>query len=684
MPLVRFLGFPDGETVTIAASQDGASDEATLSNWNVVPTVQISVTRAPSAAQYAPEAVWFEAEATNFNTDPVPAGALVYDPAFHEIEYVWDFGDPGDTFAAPQNVPAEFKDANSAGGMIASHVFRQPGTYTVTCTARRVVDPDTMEVEEAVSSTTITIGDADTIWTADNTIVVAHDGDFSGAPPSNFQCTEWTEQSAGGDPWFWNSVNWLGVLNGAGGGPATDAPVRVLFKRGGDFTTDIAEGMSWSNFYQRQYSYIYYGGWGSGAKPISNRALCLGLAGRAMTWDGVEIRDTYDDVTESGNRETLVTISGGGYALLTECDLNRGGTGISLTNASVVAPLQLTVHDCVLEKIASYGLITTTRPVDYDGLGSRDRIAYLGCRDLDTGNAPHGRATGNGAGNSQGPIRSNGNEDLIVASSDLYSRYGWTGKGVWSDGVPATAEQPCLRVFSSGGSGGGVPNGRTVVSRCTGEGAEFFTVTSLFQDRPPFGNLLIDQVIHVGSASTNTFGVSEMGAITVRNFLGIKPNVPAAFGMSSLIYFANFPHDSAVTWDEDARLAEPIRMHNNSFILLREVDLEQGAFGLIDNFDTFTDANNVTYVPLSPAQPRHEDIAPFDSTELWDVRYLGRLEAEDGGVLQTQFAAPDGSASLYRPQPGSPVVGSTIGLAAYSDLLGTPRTTTQSRGAIEP
>jgi len=683
MPLVRFLGFPDGETVSIAASQGGASDEATLANWNVVPTVEIEVTRAPSDARVAPEAVWFEAVATNFNTEPAPVGSLVYDPAFHEIEYVWDFGDPGDSFAAPQNVPAQFKDANTTTGMIASHVYRQPGSYTVTCTARRVVDPDTMEVEEAVSTTTVMIGDPDVLWNASNTIVVAHDGDFTGAPASNWQCTHWRNEGG-----FWGNdpLHWMGVLNKAATpDPVNDQPVRVLFKRGGDYTTGVAEGIAWSNGGTHKYSFVYLGAWGEGAKPITNKVSALALDGRAMMWDGWDIRDTYDDVTMTGDQRTLMVLRGGGMNVVTNCDLSRASLGISVMSSNHPNPHLFVVHDCTFSKLGSYGIITSAnRSANWDGSGSRDRIAILGCRDVDTGNAPHSSAGGAGVGNSQGPIRLNGAEDAVIASCDFYSRYGWTGKGSWPDGVGATAEQPILRLFSSGAPENGAPNGRNVVTRCAGEGSEFFTVTSLFQNRPPFGNLVIDQVIHVGSAAMNTFGVVEAGAVTIRNFLGIVPAVQDAFDVNSLIYFADFPHDSALTWDTAARLVEPIRMHNNSFIVLREASLGLTAFGLIDKFVNYTDENTVTYVPLSPGLSRHEDIAPFDTTELWDARYLGRLEGGDNGILQTQFAPPDGTVSLYRPQTGSPVIGTTMGLMAYSDLLGTPRIQTRSRGAVEP
>ena len=683
MPLVRFLGFPDGETVSIAASQGGASDEATLANWNVVPTVEIAVTRAPSAAQVAPEAVWFEAVATNFSTDPAPAGSLVYDPVFHEIEYVWDFGDPGDTFAAPQNVPTQFRDANTTTGMIASHVYRQPGTYTVTCTARRVVDAETMEVEEAVSTTTVTIADPDSFWNASNTIVVAHDGDFTGAPASNWQCTNWDNE---GGFWAFDPNHWMGVLHKAATpDPVSDQPVRVLFKRGGTYLpTSVSEGIAWPNG-THKYSYVYFGAWGDGAKPITNKVNALALDGRSMMWDGWDIRDTYDDVTQTGDQRTLMVLRGGGMTVVTNCDLSRASSGISVLNANHPNPHLFVVHDCTFSKLGSYGIITSAnRTANWDGNGSRDRIAILGCRDVDTGSAPHSSGGGSGVGNSQGPVRLNGAEDAVIASCDFYSRYGWTGKGSWPDGVGATAEQPILRLFSSGAPANGQPNGRAVVTRCTGEGSEFFTVTSLFQDRPPFGNLVIDQAIHVASPAMSTFGVVEAGAVTIRNFLGIAPNVSGTFELASLIYFADFPHDSALTWDTTARLLEPIRLHNNSFILLREVGLTQTAFGLIDNFINYSDENTVTYAPLSPAQPRHEDIAPFDSTELWDARYLGRLEIGDNGVLQTQFAPPDGTVSLYRPQAGSPVIGTAIGLTAYSDLLGNPRLQTRSRGAIEP
>lgn len=677
MPLIRFLGFPDGETVSLGAAQSGLSDSASQGDWNVIPEVAIEVTRSNTDARFAPEAIWFEAHPSNFGTSPAPAASIAYDPEFHEIEYVWDFGDPGDVFAAPQNVPDFFRDANSATGQITSHVYRQPGTYTVTCTARRVVDPDKMELEEAVGTFEIVVGDADTRWSAANTIVVALDGDFTGAPASDYQATR-TEN----DFWWTKPDHWARALNDVPDGGA----VRVLFKRGEDyseFNNGFAHGndASQGNFHQ----FVYFGAWGTGDAPISGPVNLTGLNGGAMVWDGVQILDDYDDVTQTGSSDTLWQTRGGGYALITNCTMRGGGGGV-LSNGGSPAingssdPMWLSIHDTTISSVATYGLFIDARADNYDGLGGRDRVAQIGCLDIDAGTAPHSGT------NRQGPVRTAGREDLLLIGNEYYSRFGFTGQGAWpADGVSATAEQPCLRLFQAGQPEEGTErNGRVVVSRCTGEGSEFFSAASLFENPPPVGNLVVDQVIHVGSASCTAFAFFEMGAVTIRNSLWIKPDVPDAFGLNTLFAVELSPHDSALTWDQAARQAEPIALYGNSFMVLGASDLVLGPFSAIDSFDTYSETNSLTYMPANPSNPRHEDFAPFDSTKLWTLRYEGRLEASDNGILQTQYAPPDGSASLYQPLPGSPVIGTAVGALPVVDLLGRPRAATRSRGALEP
>jgi hypothetical protein len=54
-------------------------------------------------------------------------------------------------------------------------------------------------------------------------------------------------------------------------------------------------------------------------------------------------------------------------------------------------------------------------------------------------------------------------------------------------------------------------------------------------------------------------------------------------------------------------------------------------------------------------------------------------------VLQTQYRPPPDTVALYRPLPGSPVIGEAIaGYVSLWDLLGNPRWPTLTRGALEP
>ncbi len=661
-----------------AAASRGART-TTPAAWTVVASaarLRIDVTRAPEAARYAPEAVWFEAIPEGFDLEPKPADAFAYRPEFHQIEYVWDFGEAGARFAAPQNLPDAYRDANSATGQITAHVFQTGGQKRVRCIARRVVDAETMEIEEAVAEVTLDIGDPDTLWTEFNTVVVAQDGDFAGAPPG---ARATTVAHSDAEPWWSTPRHWLTQVNRLIG--EGERSIRVLFKRGEAYPTYLFKPNTRA---PHIVSFMLFGAWGDPQRyPPSFPRLGAGYAGwsngQAFVFQGVRAINDYNPITETGTQRPLMTHHEHGYTLFTDVRFERGGSGVVMQTeefAPRAEPTRLCFHDCRFEALAAYGLYAKER--------KEDRIAYLGCRDVDIGSAPHGGDLDYHSGNSQGPMRISGYGDWVISGCDFFSRHGWTRWGKWpGTNVDATAEQPCIRVFA-GGDKIRTGNGRVVVSRCCGEGGEFLSAASLQDDPAPRGNLVVEQIIHVLSPGPDNFMRSEAGAVTIRNTFWIKPDVAMGREQKCLIFFHVIKRPPEVPDDRQAHLSEPIQIHNNTFVVWSAEPLRFGMFGELDRYFAYEDANNVLYIPNAADDPRHEDLAPYEAEPLWPLRWLGRLEYADNGILQTQYAAPEGSARLLRPAEGSPLIGSARGAVSVVDLLGDERGGTQTRGALEP
>jgi hypothetical protein len=309
-------------------------------------------------------------------------------------------------------------------------------------------------------------------------------------------------------------------------------------------------------------------------------------------------------------------------------------------------------------------------------------IAILGCKDIDVGNAPSG-GTGqiDGNANSQGPVRVWGRGLTIIDGCDFFGRYGWSGAGSWADGANVTAAQ-AIRCPSNGTFDG---TGRTFLTRVAIEGGGGWLVMgSAVATTPPYGNAVVDQFLHVGAVSTKDSMALEMGCVTVRNGLIIKPSTVNSevkpFTKAVGAGISKAPETTIPAGVFDA----PIRVYNVTVVVL-DASATQ-TFPILDSVG-FTDIgveNNLVYAPGYASQPDHLDFAPFDSTELFDVRWLGRMEVADNGVLQTDYAAPDGSVSLYEPQAGSPALGAaTAGRIALYDMLGRPRGAVPAIGALD-
>jgi PKD repeat protein len=113
----------------------------------------------------APLTVFFDATGTADTLTPRP---------FHDVEYRWDFGDPG-SGVWHNGSRAGVASRNTATGAIAAHLFETPGIYTVSLTALDGTN-------SASASVSIVVQDPEVVWAGTMTVCFSTSGDFTGAP----------------------------------------------------------------------------------------------------------------------------------------------------------------------------------------------------------------------------------------------------------------------------------------------------------------------------------------------------------------------------------------------------------------------------------------------------------------------------------------------------------------------
>lgn len=167
-------------------------------------TITPSIVEARSSG-VAPLSVFFDASGTT-------AVSLTSKP-FHELVYVWSFGDTAGGATWTYGARAGLSK-NQAFGPVASHVFETAGSYTVTLTVFHYDSGGTMS--SASTTKSITVTDADTYFSGTNTIVFATDGVFTGKPTGAQEVTTSDYATA------------INTYRGTG--------KRLLFKKGQTFT----------------------------------------------------------------------------------------------------------------------------------------------------------------------------------------------------------------------------------------------------------------------------------------------------------------------------------------------------------------------------------------------------------------------------------------------------------------
>lgn len=111
---------------------------------------------------------------------------------WRECEIIWDYGNSGEVFRSAvrseystylddENMPDYMgRQARFSKGHAGATVYKKPGTYNIS-----VFVFDTTTNNWAEASVEITVVDPLSLYSSSNTFVVATDGDFTGAPPSD-------------------------------------------------------------------------------------------------------------------------------------------------------------------------------------------------------------------------------------------------------------------------------------------------------------------------------------------------------------------------------------------------------------------------------------------------------------------------------------------------------------------
>lgn len=195
---------------------------------------------------------------------------------FHEIEYRWDFGDPtAGTWSAGAQSGVNSK--NAAVGPMAGHVFETSGTYIVSLTASDGTATST-------KTRTVTVGNADTVFSGTNTICFSTGADFTGCPGGATTATVATFASAA----------------------ASAAPgKRVLLRKGDTFTASATVTIAASD----TGSPWIVGAFGSGANPIIQRTAGFNTDVAVLNLSGASTPTMKDirlmDLTFDGSLATL-------------------------------------------------------------------------------------------------------------------------------------------------------------------------------------------------------------------------------------------------------------------------------------------------------------------------------------------------------------------------------------------
>lgn len=640
------------------------------------PTGSVGITVANSpTVNAAPAAYVFEVDLSALSGFTAAAGSGVYDPRKHDIEYLWDFGESY-LFSAPSNIydgsaawADGYRNSRYALGFQAAHVYREPGTYTVTLTA---YEPATGVSATATAS--VTIGNPDTVFSGTDTIVLSPSGDsaFFALYPSATQLTSGDVGAA-----FSTYVH----------GDRTASPKRIVLNRGEAYTN--------FDFNATNCTSCHIVAGGTGAKPT------VSVTGDVLNWtdDGSPTsgRDfVIQNIAISGNITWLTTSPSGGLSLVNTPDPFPGPwagagslglfllDGVKATDISKVASgayvKTLFMNDLSVDGFSMAGAVYEHKFVV--GIGSAFRHRPASWADSVDGT--------NGWGFRHGPISDwtpvadgTWNCNLIYFGSEFFLKKDWGSESTSFNG------QPALRLNTDGASGA---NPDINIHGCYME-AGWGLVMNAGLANPnaaPF-NCLFKNNYMVGTLNT-AYGVERWlhgGATIANNILVLPPLVSTSNQRSTpTSFYAYFQTGGTVTHYQD-NLNQPIRLFQNTIINLRGSSMSVGSAGA--HLAT-TIENNVLHQP-NLGVPDTDQGPLVSGTDYFTPHWDGYISSTQDVRTTSRNDLSGGEFDLYAPATTSNAIGDVGAgeLTSWRDFRGVIRPAiaathgrNQSAGAIEP
>ena len=473
-------------------------------------------------------------------------------------------------------------------GPFIARVFATPGRHRVS------VEAFAADGRRGRAEITVDVADPEQAFGPNNTIIIAADGDFTGAPPH--------------DPS--NAVTDLATAFKRYSALKT-AQVRILLKRG-----QVHQALAKRGFrFKAQVAHCHIGAWGTGARPIVD--LSRGDASFCVLnpkWDGHAL--VLRDLHFQGGWDSTVELWSGvpqGAVVAT-----RGDASLLMHNCREVG-CAVTVNSRPPKKYSGFRAMTffneyeKTDFKDFLLLGPRDEVdvAITGCRVVQHPNALNGgenRAVtsyGRYARNSHNFIRCSARR-LYVASNDIFIRHGWA--------LQKVIDNPAFRLNRNN-----IADMRAVIARNHIEG---MMVRAAKGNEVPV-NLLIEQNYIVSNPTTARPVLLRGGSATLRNNIILEHDTPKLRGTG-----AGFKGFVRLAWaGQNTKTRDmPFFVYNNSFILLRRnkniARKPQMVINEDAGFSHVEEGNNLLWAPALDVDPTGD--GPLDTTALgWDARYLG-------------------------------------------------------------
>ena len=553
------------------------------------------------------------------------------------------------------NLPVGHNDLNLSYGKRVGHVYTAPGTYTTTVD---VWGPDGAGGVEYLGRATreITISSVASIFSAANEVICVDPlgvGDSTTFPNSRVE----TSLDAAMTYYFANSGK------------------RAIMLKSG-ITENALDDYNFST--QADTKHLYIGRYGGSTHPVINLHAdgflkTTGGFDGALFVGGVKVQGTWNEMTETGDRETGINLLGDSIMKTSIWDTYFDGCGSAVffpeDDAGQSGRAATWLYNCHITNWQYFALFSQK---------ARKNI-------ISTAGTTVARQAGAGAGqgdNDQNNVTTNGGGPFRIRNgcvfhlqcSDLFSNASWTGSG-----TPITPDAAALIRFNTGLDA----LATAVIERNAFEGGSAALETARSnpnQDNVtvtvrPENNILFERNLVVKTDASGAALTFETSSVAVRNNLIFTPNGARRgtggnhIGNYEWVY--SFRNGSQYA---DSNGVDIALIYNDTIItLLDDTNREGEAYGLFDGQES--DWVGFAFADLLHHAPNSSNHANVDNTDLdvatalatvggtWTSRNTGLSWPGNSHVLDTAYATPAGPVTTAKLETGA-VVG--IGDAAQT------------------